>query len=222
MNVAVPRDVDEWIVPQLVVHQRHACFGLVDLERRALANRGEQIREARWIRVPVAAAVVLEASDRQNRRAGRAPTSGRSASAATSARPTPLDPIIRRSRRSLARPAPSDTRRRFGTPSSATTARRCRACSSLTHATPDTRRTTSSSALRDALRRSRARPRHGEASHSTRELADRSSPDLLELLRHFAGHHRLPIRRSRVARARQCLGRRDWATRRARPCAATS
>src|SRR6185437_6563770 len=70
MDVAVTREMDERIVPQLVVHQRDARLGLVDLERGSLANCGEQVWEARRIRVPVAAAVVLQARDREHRRVG--------------------------------------------------------------------------------------------------------------------------------------------------------
>src|SRR5262249_40380718 len=68
MDVAVPRDVNERIVPELVVHQRDTRFCLVDLERSALPDRREQIRKAGRVRVPVAAAVVLEACDGEDRR----------------------------------------------------------------------------------------------------------------------------------------------------------
>ena len=68
VDVAVPRDVNERVVPQLLVHQRDARFGLVHLERRPLPNRGEQVREARRIGVPVAAAVVLQPGNGERRR----------------------------------------------------------------------------------------------------------------------------------------------------------
>src|SRR6185436_10456685 len=62
-DVAVARDMEEWVVPQLVVHQGDAGFRLVHLKRGALANRRQKIREAGRIRVPIAAAVVLETRD---------------------------------------------------------------------------------------------------------------------------------------------------------------
>ena len=68
LHVAVPRHVQERIVPQLIVGERDARLGRLDRQRRPLANRGEQVREARRIRVPVAAAVVLQARDGQPRR----------------------------------------------------------------------------------------------------------------------------------------------------------
>ena len=63
VHVAVPRHVDERIVPQAIVHQRDARLGARHRQRRARGDRREQIRDARGIRVPVAAAVVLQARD---------------------------------------------------------------------------------------------------------------------------------------------------------------
>src|SRR3954447_12808944 len=70
-NVAVSRDVEKRIIPQLVVHDAHFRLDLVDVERGALTNGGEQIRQTRGIRVPVAAAVVLESSDGETSDGGR-------------------------------------------------------------------------------------------------------------------------------------------------------
>src|SRR4051812_36331063 len=70
LDVAVSRDMQERIVPELVVGEPHTCFRPVDLERSALANRREKIRETGRIRVPVATPVVLKARDRERRRRG--------------------------------------------------------------------------------------------------------------------------------------------------------
>ena len=81
LNLMLPCPVTcmKGIVPELLVHQRDARFGLVDVERRPLANRRQQVGKAGGIRVPIAAAVVLEARNRENRRsrtrADQAPTS---------------------------------------------------------------------------------------------------------------------------------------------------
>ena len=60
LDVAVARHVDEWIVPEFVVHQRDASLRPFHGQRSALAYGGQEVGQARRIRVPVAATVVLE------------------------------------------------------------------------------------------------------------------------------------------------------------------
>src|SRR5205807_5028843 len=66
-DVAVPRHIDERDVPQLRSRERDDALPFGDLQRGALAQRGEEVRQARWIRVPVAAAVVMQTTDGQLR-----------------------------------------------------------------------------------------------------------------------------------------------------------
>src|SRR5436190_9474067 len=70
-DVAVTGDVQEWIVPQLVIHDPDSRLDLVDIERGSFVDCGEKIWQARWIRVPIAAAVVLQTSNRQASSEGR-------------------------------------------------------------------------------------------------------------------------------------------------------
>src|SRR5207248_5153269 len=66
-NVAVPGDVDERIIPKLLVHECDTRFRFIDLKRRTLANRREQVRQAGRVGIPVAAAVVLQTRDGEYR-----------------------------------------------------------------------------------------------------------------------------------------------------------
>ena len=63
MDVAVPRHIDVRHVPQLVAGEGHDALAVGDAQRGALPQRGEQVRKRGGIRVPVAAAVVVEAAD---------------------------------------------------------------------------------------------------------------------------------------------------------------
>jgi hypothetical protein len=63
----VTRHVEKREIPEPLVRESHTRFGLFDLERCSLANRLQQIRQTRWIRVLVAAAVVLQTRDGEAR-----------------------------------------------------------------------------------------------------------------------------------------------------------
>src|SRR5687768_9036268 len=71
LDVAVPGDVKERIVPELLVRQPHSRLGPLDRQRRALPYRGEEVGKTRRVRVPVTATVVLQAGDGKARREGR-------------------------------------------------------------------------------------------------------------------------------------------------------
>src|SRR5437660_217169 len=62
-HVAVPRHIEVRDVPEAGARQRHDPFPLVHGEAGALADRAEQVHEFRGTRVPVAAAIVVEAAD---------------------------------------------------------------------------------------------------------------------------------------------------------------
>src|SRR2546423_14833167 len=70
-DVAVAGDMEERIIPQLVIGESNTRLDLVDIERRPVVDGSQQIRKARGIRVPVPAAVVLETSDGEARRVER-------------------------------------------------------------------------------------------------------------------------------------------------------
>src|SRR5205814_9760982 len=70
-DVAMARDMEERIIPQLVIGESNARLDLVDIERRPVVDSSQQVRQARGIRVPVPAAVVLESSDAEARRVER-------------------------------------------------------------------------------------------------------------------------------------------------------
>ena len=69
MHVPVAGHIDVRDVPQLRPGQRHHALAIGDRQRRPLAQRGQQVRQARGIGVPVAAAVVMQAADRERSRA---------------------------------------------------------------------------------------------------------------------------------------------------------
>ena len=63
MHVAVTRHIEVRDVPQLRPGQRHHPLAIGDGQRGPFAQRGQQVRQARGVRVPIAAAVVVEAAD---------------------------------------------------------------------------------------------------------------------------------------------------------------
>src|SRR5438045_6412743 len=70
-DVAMARDMEERISPQLVIGESNTRLDLVDIERRPVVDSSQQIRKARGIRVPVPAAVVLEPTDGEATRVDR-------------------------------------------------------------------------------------------------------------------------------------------------------
>src|SRR6266516_8047178 len=63
VHVPMAGHIDVRDVPELRPGQGHDTLAVCDGEGRARAQRGQQIGEARRVRVPVAAAVVMEAAD---------------------------------------------------------------------------------------------------------------------------------------------------------------
>jgi hypothetical protein len=55
----VAGDVEKRMVPESIVREFDACFGCLDLQARSLVDGLEKVWKAGWVRIPVAAAVVL-------------------------------------------------------------------------------------------------------------------------------------------------------------------
>src|SRR6267142_55527 len=62
MHVAVPRHIEVRDVPQLRARQRHHSLTFGDWQGRPLTQRGQEVGQARGVRVPIAAAVVVQAT----------------------------------------------------------------------------------------------------------------------------------------------------------------
>ena len=64
VDVPVPRHEDIGNVPQLGAGERHDALALGDGERSALPEGREEVRQGGGTGVPVAASIVMQASDR--------------------------------------------------------------------------------------------------------------------------------------------------------------
>lgn len=65
--VSVTCNVQERIVPEPVIHERHASFRTINFECCTPGNSADEIGKTGWIRVPVSATIVLESGDGQPR-----------------------------------------------------------------------------------------------------------------------------------------------------------